>query len=125
MKKESTRTGGGDLANHLDRRKQTRTKVRWPITIYTNKGSILGESRNITSAGIFIHCHERLREDEVYRMAIRFPQRQPIEVKGKLMWSNLKGVDSESPFAGMGFSFVKISDEDRHLLDAVVSAYPQ
>lgn len=111
------------MLNYLEKRKHPRIKVRRPIIIYTDKGTIEGESRNITSSGIFIHCKERLCQDEVYKMAIRFPLERSIEVKGKLMWSNLEELKPNSVFSGMGFSFVKISDEDRHLLNDAVSAY--
>jgi len=57
-------------------------------------------------------------------MAIRFPQGKPVEVRGRLTWSNLNNIDSNnSPYAGMGFSFVKISDEDRLLLNDIVTAH--
>jgi Tfp pilus assembly protein PilZ len=105
----------------MEKRKQHRYKIRWPITIHTKKGLIDGESRNVTGSGIFIHCQEKLRQDEVYRMVIRFPEREPVELKGKLVWSNLEGVDSKGALAGMGFSFVKFSSEDRHRIDNMAS----
>ena len=95
------------MADYMEKRKQHRYKIRWPITIYTKKGRIDGESGNITGSGIFIQCQEKLRQDKVYRMVIRFPEREPVELKGRLVWSNLEGVDSKSALAGMGFSFVK------------------
>jgi len=113
------------LANYLEKRKHPRIKVRRPIIIYTDKGTIEGESRNITSSGMFIHCEEKLCQDEVYRISIALPLHKSIEVKGKLMWSNLEDTKPNSIFSGMGFSFVKISDEDRHLLNDAVSAYFQ
>jgi hypothetical protein len=91
----------------MEKRKQHRYKIKWPITIHTKKGPIDGESRNITGSGAFIYCREKLHEDEVYKMVIRFPQREPVELKGRLVWSNLESVDSESSLSGMGFSFVK------------------
>jgi hypothetical protein len=124
-KKYPLSTGGNKLTDYMEKRKQHRYKIRWPITIYTKRGEIEGESRNITGSGIFIHCQEKLSQDEVYRMVIRFPQRDPVEVKGKLVWSNLEGVDSNSAFAGMGFSFVRFSDEGRPRLDDLASDYPQ
>jgi len=109
----------------MEKRKQHRYKIRWPITIYTNKGPIEVESRNITGTGIFIHCQEKLRQDEVYRMVIRFPQRDPVEVEGRLVWSNLEGVSPDSTLSGMGFSFVKFSEEDSHRFGNAASAHQQ
>jgi Tfp pilus assembly protein PilZ len=111
------------LTNHHEKRNRPRIQVKWPITIYTKKGPVKAESRNITSAGIFIHCNERLRSNEVCRMRIRLPRKKSIEVEGKLVWSNLDGVGSKSTYSGMGFSFVKLSEEDRRLLDEVLSTH--
>ena len=111
------------MTDYMEKRRQHRYKIKWPITIYTRKGPIDGESRNITGSGIFIQCQEKLRQDEVYRMVIRFPEREPVELKGRLVWSNLEGVDSKSALAGMGFSFVKFSNEDRHRIDNMASPY--
>lgn len=108
----------------MEKRKQDRYKIRWPITIYTKRGPIEGESRNVTGSGIFIYCQEKLRQDEIYRMLIRFPQREPVEVKGRLVWSNLEGVDSESALPGMGFSLVELTDEERHHSDRSGSPSP-
>lgn len=113
------------LAVHLEKRRHPRVKVRRRITIFTNKGKIEGESRNITVNGMFIHCKKQLRENEIYRMLIRLPQKHSIEVRGKLIWSNLDGIDPNGTFSGMGFSFVKISDADRHRLNDAVSVHLQ
>ena len=94
----------------MEKRKQHRYRIKWPITIYTRKGPIEGESRNITGSGVFVNCQEKLLQNEVYRMVIRFPQREPVELKGKLVWSNSEGVDSKRAIAGMGFSFVNFSN---------------
>ncbi|MGD9032115.1 MAG: PilZ domain-containing protein [Desulfobacteraceae bacterium] len=111
------------MADQMEKRNKPRIQVKWPITIYTKKGPVKGESRNITSAGIFIHCEEELRLNEVCRMRIRPPQKQSVEVEGKLIWSNLDGLDSAGPYSGMGFSFVKCSVEGQRLLDEVISRH--
>ena len=111
------------MVDQMEKRNKPRIQVKWPITIYTKKGPVKGESRNITSAGIFIHCEKELRLNEVCRMRIRPPQKQSVEVEGRLIWSNLDGLDSNGPYSGMGFSFVKCSAEDLRLLDEVISRH--
>lgn len=111
------------MVEQTDKRNKPRLQVKWPITIYTKKGPVTGESRNITSAGIFIHCKEELRLNEVCRMRIRPPKRQSVEVEGELIWSNLDGLDSKGPYSGMGFSFVKCSEEDQRRLNEVISGH--
>jgi hypothetical protein len=110
------------LATSHKRGKSTRIKAKWPITIITNDSIVAGESRHITSNGIFTHCKGELQENETYRMIIGLPKKRYLAVKGKLMWSNLNGTDPNGSFSDMGFSFVKLAEEDRQLLNHAVSA---
>ena len=100
-----------------------RIKVRWPITVLTDEGTIEGETRNITAAGMFIRCKEPLRVNETYRISIRPPNRQAIELTCKVIWSSLYGIDGQDTAYAMGFHFVKVSDEDRHFLSDTISAH--
>ena len=110
------------MATSSKRRKSPRTKAKWPITIITNDSIIAGESRNITANGIFTHCKEHLQENETYRMIIGLPEKRYLSVKGKLIWSNLDGIDPNGTFSDMGFSFMKLYGEDRFLLNRAISA---
>ena len=101
--------------------KSHRVRGKWPITIITDDNIIAGESWNITANGIFTYCKEQLHENETYRMIIGLPKKRYLAVKGKLIWSNLNGIDPNGTFSDMGFSFVKLSEEDRHLLKHAVS----
>ena len=110
------------MATSSKRLKSPRTKAKWPITIITNDSIIAGESRNITANGIFTHCKEHLQENETYRMIIGLPEKRYLSVKGKLIWSNLDGIDPNGTFSDMGFSFMKLYGEDRFLLNRAISA---
>ena len=110
------------MATSSKRRESPRTKAKWPITIITNDSIIAGESRNITANGIFTHCREQLHENETYRMIIGLPKKRYLSVKGKLIWSNLNGIDPNGTFSDMGFSFMKLYGEDRFLLNRAISA---
>lgn len=106
-----------------ERRKAPRINVNWPITIITSQGMIEGESRNITPSGIFIHCKRRLPEDDIYQMIIKLPNDKQIIVKGQMMWSNLNGREDAGALVDMGFSFIKISDQDQKVLRTVISLF--
>jgi hypothetical protein len=111
------------LVDPSERRKAPRINVNWPITIITSQGTIEGESRNITPSGIFIHCKKKLPEDEVYQMIIKLPNGKQIIVKGQMMWSNLNGREDTGSLVDMGFSFIKMSDEDQKVLRTVISVF--
>ena len=115
--------GGETLTNETERRKHPRIPVRWPITIITKKGTVEGESRNITVAGIFVHCLEALHKDEDYQMIIKIPEKESLLVKGRVAWSNFENMDLNASYVGMGFCFIKISEEDRSVLGDMISRY--
>ncbi len=111
------------MVDPSEKRKAPRINVNWPITIITSRGTIEGESRNITPSGIFIHCKKKLPEDEVYQMIIKLPNGKQIIVKGQLTWSNLNGREDTGSLVDMGFSFIKMSDQDQTVLRTVISVF--
>ena len=113
------------MVDPSERRKAPRISVSWPITVITSQGTIEGESRNITPSGVFIHCKTKLPEDEVYQIIIKLPDGKQIIVKGQMMWSNLNGRENTGPLVNMGFSFIKISDQDQKILRTVISLFAE
>jgi len=113
------------LATEVERREHDRIRVRWPITVFTDRSTIEGETRNVTVDGIFICCEEPLRLNEIFPMSISPPNHQTVEVTGKVIWSDLYAVDEKNTAFGTGICFVKISDGDRHFFEDVVSVHPE
>ena len=105
-----------------ERRAHTRIKVRWPITVVTDDITIEGETRDITTVGMFINCKEPLALNETYRISVIPPNQQSIELTCKVLWSNLYSTGGENTY-GTGFCFVKVSDEDIHFLSDVLSVH--
>jgi hypothetical protein len=110
------------LVTSPKKRRFRKVRGKWPITIITDNSIIAGESWNITANGIFTHCREQLHENETYRVIIGLPKKRYLAVKGKLIWSNLNGTDPNGTYSDMGFSFVKLSEKDQHLLKHAFSS---
>jgi Tfp pilus assembly protein PilZ len=106
----------------IEKRKHPRIEVRWPITVLTSDAIIKGETRNISVEGIFICSEKPLPVNEALFMSISPPNHQAIDVAGKVVWSNLYGIDDQSTVFAMGICFAKISDIDRHFLADLVSS---
>ncbi|MBN1105328.1 MAG: PilZ domain-containing protein [Deltaproteobacteria bacterium] len=106
--------------NPTDRRTKPRNEVRWRVTIETVQGTIEGETRNVSVEGLFVCCDEPLRLQESYRIAILPPGRPAIGVKGKVVWSDVYGMDNDSVF-GMGVCLVEVSEKDRQFLEETFS----
>ena len=109
------------LIDSDERREYPRIKARWPVTIITDQTTIEGESINITFSGLFVRCGERIEENEICQLIIKIPGRDPIVVKAHMIWSNLGSAGKKDHLSGMGFSFFKITEEDRHFFEEMIS----
>ncbi len=109
------------MTSGSERRKQPRIKAKWPVTIITEQSTIDGHSINITASGLFVQCGEQFQENEICQLIISIPNRDPILVKGNMIWSNLGGADKQGYRSGMGFSFIKISKEDSQFFKEIIA----
>jgi hypothetical protein len=109
------------MAEFPKKRNHPKLSERWPVTVLTRDGEANGETRSLTVEGVFFHCPEKLKEGEFCHMKIGLPEK-PVEVTGELAWSNVENFKPEHTIPGMGFCFVKISQEDRaQFLDAIAA----
>ena len=113
------------MTNTQERRTHRRAEIRWPIVISTNRGTIVGETRNIGVDGAFLFCPEPLRKRESLKLFIMAPDRHALEIPAQVIWSNPYGSEEDIPPRGMGVHFQKISDYDRDFISSVVSDHLQ
>jgi Tfp pilus assembly protein PilZ len=110
-----------NLSNPGNRRKDGRVYVKWPVTIIMNNGTFECETTNITARGVGIVCDEPLLLNESYKMIIKPANYGAIEVAGKVVWSDLYGIDCDNKTVGIGICFVEVSEKDRLFLNEVMS----
>jgi hypothetical protein len=107
-----------------ERRREPRIEVSWYIALYTERGIIEGEVKNITSDGVFVCCEEPLQLQKTLRMSISPPKMGAIEVSGRVVWSDFYGMDEDQSPICLGISFAEIAAEDRkRLIEAVRSHF--
>jgi uncharacterized protein (TIGR02266 family) len=100
-----------------ERRIYPRAKIKWPVIVKTDKGSMDGVTSDVTPNGVFIHCQKPLRLNMVFEMAINIPNSEhSITAKAEVVWSNRWGPNDEISPRGMGVRFVKISSEARKFI---------
>ena len=109
------------LRGFVEKRKSSRTEVRWPVTIMTETGAVEGEARNISVDGVFIlspHFMENLSRNKTYRLLVQ-PHGEEIEVLGSLVWS------SSDIQLGKGFCFMGFSEGDERRLRKAIKKYSE
>jgi hypothetical protein len=76
-----------------------------------------GVTSNVTPNGVFIHCKQPLRLNEVFDMDISIPgSDQSLEARAEVVWSNRYGPDDDVSPRGMGVRFLRISGEARKFI---------
>ncbi|MFC1829174.1 PilZ domain-containing protein [Thermodesulfobacteriota bacterium] len=111
------------MSTGSEKRKYPRFDARWPITVFTDRDEIEGETINISLEGIAICCEKPLHLNKIFRMSMVSTDDQIIQIAGKIVWSDLYGMDDEETAIGMGICFVEVSDKDRHIINQVISSY--
>ena len=100
-----------------ERRIYPRAKMKWPVIVKTDEGSMDGVTSDVTPNGVFIHCQKPLRLNMVFEMAISIPNSEhSITAKAEVVWSNRWGPDDEISPRGMGVRFANISSEARKFI---------
>ena len=104
-----------------ERRVYPRAKIKWPVIVKTDAGTMDGVTSDVTPNGVFIHCQKPLRLNVVFEMAIDIPNSEhSITAKAEVVWSNRWGPDDEISPRGMGVRFVRISSEARKFIARAV-----
>jgi hypothetical protein len=108
--------------------------ARWPVTIIMNSGTVEGETTNISAQGVSISCDEpillgvstscdeTLLLNEICTLRIRPPDYDAIEVSGRVVWSDMHGIDGKNKTVGIGVRIVEISDKDHGYFKDIISA---
>ena len=109
------------MNDSTDKRQHPRTEIRWPLKIDKGGTIIDGETRNVSAEGISICCDEPLRLDDIVNISIEPQDQQSIEVYGKVVWSDVYGLDDKEKAYGIGVCFVQIAKDDRSRYHDLVS----
>ena len=101
-------------------RGQPRAKVKWPVHIQTTRGSIYGETTNVSTSGAYISCQEPSEVEGKLRVTIEVPHRRSLNIVARVVWHTVTTpTDSTSDF-GIGVKFAHISAKDRQLLKSLL-----
>ena len=96
-----------------EQRRHPRIEVEWPVIVSKGDDFIEGKTKDVAFDGISILCEEPLPLDEIVSISIEPTDKQPMVISGKVIWSDVYGIDDQDTTHGVGLCFVKISDEDR------------
>lgn len=89
----------------VDKRLYRRSRVEWPVTVVTSKGTMEGETRDVSTLGAFISCHEPLQPKESLLLSVELPTGSPLQVFAEVIWSTISSPENQGGPHGMGVRF--------------------
>jgi hypothetical protein len=108
-----------------EKRKYPRVEVNWPVTIYFDNKTIEGVTTNISVEGVSLQCDKPLPVNKDFSILISPPEHQAIDLKGRVVWSDLYGIDGAHKIDvyGIGACLVKLSEEDKQTVREMLNNY--
>jgi len=111
---------GPDPGVH-ERRQHTRAPVRLPVTMETTEGTITAETRDISVGGAFICCSHPLPLREKFPLVLSLPHGGSLALFAEVVWSNSNIPHERIVHRGMGVRFLLVTEDDRMVLNDLVS----
>ena len=110
-------------AKVFERRGRPRVKNKWPVTLVLSDSQIEGEVDNISPIGAFISLKESPPLAGSLRVVIKPPNRQTLNVRGEIIWSETFTSDEGELRTGLGVRFIHISEADSQFLHDLVASF--
>jgi LysM repeat protein len=105
------------------RHQNSRTMVKWPVSVIDCRNHIEAQTENISADGVLLTCQESPPLEGDFEMIIKAPDRYPMKVTAKLVWTEFLPDDDGNTRFGADVQFVSISEKDRQFLHDVISKH--
>jgi hypothetical protein len=113
------------MAINQERRQFTRVEVKWPATIITTDGPLVGETIDISQVGLSIYCKEQLPIGQEFRLELQPPNCQPITSTAIAVWSMDTAFLERSRNFVIGAEFEYITEDDFRFLGEIIRNRPK
>ena len=89
-----------------------RAEARWKVLFFTPNTQIKAETVNIRPEGVLISCHELPPLEDDFRILIKPPDRHPLDVTGRVVWTTICSQIDGGELLGADVQFVSVSEKD-------------
>jgi hypothetical protein len=106
----------------VEKRREPRVEVNWPISVFMDNNTIEGTTKDISLNGICIQCKSPFPLEENIPISMFPPRCKPIKLVGKAVWSDsyALNMDNNNAPVCIGLSFVELPARDRYILKEVI-----
>jgi hypothetical protein len=109
------------LVPKVEKRAHSRVEVTWPVSIFTSRGLVEGEIRDISKGGALIHCTRLPETDRTLELSIEIPDHlMKISATVEKVRLNIDDGDTAFPSYDLAVRFLGIDiDQRRNLHKAI------
>jgi len=109
------------LVPKQEKRAHSRVEVTWPVSIFTSRGLVEGEIKDISKGGALIHCKKLPETDRTLELSIEIPDHlMKISATVEKVRLNIDDSDKVFPSYDLAVRFLGIDiDQRRNLYKAI------
>lgn len=112
--------GGSDVGS--DRRRQARAAIELKVEYQRLNTFFADYTKNISKGGTFIGTERPLPIETEFVFALGLPgRREPLRLRGRVIWIVDVAVATKANPAGMGIEFIYRDDAERLQMEALVA----
>jgi hypothetical protein len=94
------------------------------VTFISDEGTGRGTSLHFNERGMLVSCERPLKLNTKVRMTLLFPGfRNPLEMNGEVVWTNIYGPNEALSPRAMGVKFVNLERDTERLLAELAAQY--
>jgi hypothetical protein len=110
-----------DLVPKVEKRAHPRVETTWPVSIFTSRGLVEGEIKDISKGGALIHCKYLPETDRTLELSIEIPDHlMTISATVEKVRLNIDDSDKVFPSYDLAVRFLGIDvDQRRNLFKAI------
>lgn len=116
------------MVNQAEKRKYPRFNFLVDVSFSREKASAanLTITRNVSAGGVCFIAYEPLNENEIISLSLFLPDKQKVEVRGRVAWVKefVVGDTPQSRGYDVGLEYIDLSEETRGIINQFVFSLP-
>jgi hypothetical protein len=106
----------------IEKRRHPRIPLKWPVTLMTPQGPIMGVTNNISVSGALIFYSETIETEGEFQITLKSSGEYELPITCKKVWSD-KMVADNSEYNAVGLVFAKISSSIQNFIASLIAEY--
>lgn len=105
-----------------NKRQLERVNTKLPVTLEIDGCKTEAQTTNISISGAFVSYSPPLNVGERFNITLDIPDSEEIIFEGEVIWNNTNVPDDKIVSRGMGIRFLRITTENREILNKILRA---